>query len=319
MNNLVNTLASLQKQVQASGVSLWLDGDRLCLAGPGGTSSLRIVPLYRPSSEDIKREAAPDVLLVLTAASRKAVTAAAEYNHVLLSGSGYRIVAPGVALTHDAPPPPMEASRRVRLNGRTGIVAETLLLGGRREWSVRDLAAASHVSPAMAHRVVTRLERETLLTSHGQGPRTTRCLTNPRALAELWGQEEKIPKPILRGFLYSASLETLARKVLDVCPEGAVGGTLAANLYKSVLTRVTPPIRIWIPYDFFPESLLEIGLEQTDFGANIEIMQVKEDPWQVHRNADGLPRVSKWRAWLEVSHAEGRTQELAEALLSDIE
>jgi hypothetical protein len=144
-------------------------------------------------------------------------------------------------------------------------------------------------------------------------------LHNPRALAELWSQEEKIPKPILSGFLYSTSTEALARKVLDVCPGSAVGGTLAANLYTPVLTRVAPPIRIWVPDDFAPEPLMSIGFQQTDSGVNVEFVQAKDDPWRVHMSSDDLPRVSKWRAWLEVSHAEGRTQELADALLSDLE
>lgn len=319
MDDLVNTLSSLQKKIQASGVSIWLEGDRAYLAGPGGSSCLRIVRLYRPSSEDIKRAAAPDVLLVLTAATWKAAKAAAEYNHILVPGIGYRIVAPGIALIRDATLVQMEASRQVRLSGRTGVVAESLLLGGKKEWSVRELAASADVSPALAHRVVTRLEGEGLLTSYGQGARTTRGLSNFRALAELWSQEEKIPKPVLRGYLYGGSIETLARKVLEVCPDGAIGGTLAANLYRPVLTRVTPPIRIWVPDNFSLESLLAIGFQQTDEGANLALTQAKEDPWRVHRYFDGLPRVSKWRAWLEVANTEGRTQELAEALLSDLE
>jgi DNA-binding transcriptional regulator YhcF (GntR family) len=203
--------------------------------------------------------------------------------------------------------------------GQSGVLAESLLLGGKKEWSVRELAADAGVAPALAHRVVTRLEREALLVRYGEGPKTIRVLSHPRALAELWSREEKMPKPVLRGFLYGASTEAVARKVLEVCPGSAVGGTLAANLYKPVLTRVTPPIRIWVAGGFAPESLAASGFQQTDEGANIEFVQAKGDPWQVHMNPDGLPRVSKWRAWLEIAIVEGRTQELAEALLSELE
>jgi hypothetical protein len=62
-----------------------------------------------------------------------------------------------------------------------------------------------------------------------------------------------------------------------------------------------------------------LGFQPTDSGANIEFLRVKENPWRVHLSAEGLPRVSKWRAWLEIANAEGRAQELAETLLSDLE
>ena len=256
---------------------------------------------------------------MLTAPSQKAVRAAEKTNHVVIPGDSYRIVAPGVALIRETHEPIVEVSRQVRLMGRTGVLAESLLLGGGREWSIRELAADAGVTPALAHRAVTRLEREALLARHGEGPRTRRVVTNPRALAELWSQEEKIPAPFLRGFLYDSSMEDLARKVLGVCPEGAVGGALAANLYRPVLTRIAPPVRLWVPDDFAPAALEAIGFQSTASGANIEFVQSKENPWRVHRNSDGLPRISKWRAWLEVANAEGRTQELAEALLSDLE
>ncbi len=319
MANLVNTLAHLQREIEGANIAVQLGEDQVRFSGPAGTSCLRIVSLYRPSTRDIEREAAPDVLLVLTAPTQKAIQAAEKTNHVVIPGGSYRIVVPGIALIGNAHAIPVAASRQVRLMGRTGVVAETLLLGGRREWSVRELGADAGVAPALAHRTVTRLEREALLVRHGEGPRTTRVLSNPRGLAELWSQEEKIPEPFLRGFLYGSSMEELARKVLEICPGGAAGGALAANIYRPVLTRVAPPVRIWVPDDFDPDALDTIGFQPTASGANIEFVQVKENPWRVHRSTEDLSRVSKWRAWLEIANAEGRTQELAEALLSELE
>ena len=319
MADLVNILTQLQEEISDSGMTLRLDEDRIRIAGPAGSFCLRIVRLYRPSSADIEREAAADVLLVLTAPSQPALRSALHTNHILLPGGGCRIVVPGIALIHDSRTVPVEASRHVRLMGRTGVLAESLLLGGRKEWSVHELASDAGVSPALAHRVFTRLEREALVLRRGDGPRTVRVLVNPPALAALWRQEEKMPRPFLRGFLYSASTEALARNVLDLCPGSAVGGTLAANLYRPVLTRVNPPIRIWVPDDFSPAVIAAAGFQQTDSGANVEFVQAKENPWQVHLNTKNLRRVSKWRAWVEIAHAEGRTQELAEALLSEME
>jgi hypothetical protein len=319
MDDLVNSIARIQHEIEGAGIMLRLENDRLRLTGPAGSTCLRIVRLYRPSSDDVKREAAPDALLALTAPTGKAVQAAARYNHIVIPGDNYRIVTPGIALIRVVPVPPTEASRQVRLTGRTGVIAESLLLGGRREWSIRDLAADAKVTPALAHRAVVRLEREGLLIHRGSGPTMIRMLSNPRALAELWSQEETMPQPFFRGFLYAPSMEALAQKILEVCPEGAGGGVLAANLYRPVLTRVPPPVRIWVPGDFMPQTLETIGFQPADSGANIELYQTKGDPWRVHRQQDGLPRVSRWRAWREIANAEGRTQELAEAMLSDLE
>jgi hypothetical protein len=319
MDSIVNIIASIQREIQDSGVTLRVEGDHVRIIGPAGAHCLQIVRLYRPSTDDVKREASPNVVLVLDAASRMAIHTAMQHNHILVSGGGYRIVAPGIALIRDAMSTPFKASRQVRLTGRTGVIVESLLLGGREEWSIRDLAANAGVAPTLAHRVVTRLEREGLLVRRGDGPKTTRTVATPRALAELWSQEEKAPSIILRGFLYGTSMETLARKAIEACPDCVVGGTLAANLYNPVLTTVAPPVRIWVRGDFDVEPLTVIGFQQTDAGANIEFVQTKGDPWRVHANAGNLPRVSKWRAWVEIANTEGRTQELAEALMTSME
>src|SRR4051812_22527479 len=134
MANLVNTLARLQREIEGTGIAFQLGEDQVRLAGPAGSSCLRIVSLYRPSSRDIERESASDVLLILTAPTQKAVRAAEKTNYVVIPGDNYRIVAPGVALIRETHEPTVEASRQVRLMGRTGVLAESLLLGGRREW-----------------------------------------------------------------------------------------------------------------------------------------------------------------------------------------
>lgn len=314
MNELVNTLAEMKAELDAAGVSFALDGDLLRVTGPSGTTPLRIVDLYRPSSDDVEREAAPDVLLFLRAATPTAIKAAIRHNYISVPSGGYRIIGPGIALINRQAPGPLPASRQVRLSGTTGVVAETLLLGQKRRWSVRALASEAGVSPALAHRVLTRLERERFLTAHGQGPEKVRVLSNARALAELWSQEEKLPKPVARGFCYGPSLEAVAKKILQVCPGLAVGGTLAANTYKPVLTQVPPPVRLWVPGTFSLSALKTQGFEETESGANVELIRAESDPWQVHMTRHGLPRVSPWRAWLEVATVKGRTEELADAL-----
>lgn len=317
MDELVNTRAAILREVQGSGIDIRFEDDYAHITGPQGASSFRLARLYRPSSDDVEREAGEGVLLIINAATQKAAKAAARHNHILVPEGGYRIVAPGIALIHHSKLT-TEAPRQARLSGRTGVIAETLLLGGKREWPVRELASAAKVSTGLAHRVMARLEREGLLSSMGSGPEKSRVLSNAKALAELWSQEERVPKPTLRGFLYAPSTEALARKILDECPEGAAGGVFAANLYNPVLTRVQPPLRIWVPTTFELDRFQGIGFQTTDEGANVEFTQCKEDPWQVYMNHEEIPRVSKWRAWLEIANTGGRTQELADALLAEL-
>jgi hypothetical protein len=230
-------------------------------------------------------------------------------------------MASGLALIREAAASsPVEASRQVRLTGLTGVLAETLLLGGEKPWSLQDLAAQAHVSPSLAHRTVIRLEQQTCLTSFGRGRSKLRIVSRPQALADLWASEEKSAEPFLKGYLYGSSVEAVAEKVLKECPGSAIGAALAANHYLPFLTRVPPPIRLWVPEDFVPESLIQIGFEPTTAGANVELVQAKHSPWRIHmRTTDDIRRVSPWRAWIEVSQAEGRTQELAEALRIELE
>jgi len=257
---------------------------------------------------------------VITAASEKAVKAAAACNHILIPQCGYRIVAAGgVALIREAVTTNAATPfRKVRLAGRTGVVAETLLIGGSRSWSVQELANNSHVSPALTVRVIQRLEDASLLASSGRGPEKRRTVTNLRALGELWSQEEKAAVLTLRGFLYGTSNESIARAIVELYPGSAVGDALSANLYKPVLTRVMPPVKVWVPDGFNRDALDASGFKEKDEGPNLEIRVASHNPWQIHMVAEGLPRVSKWRAWAEIAHAKGRTQELAESLLEDL-
>jgi DNA-binding transcriptional regulator YhcF (GntR family) len=323
MADFVNIIDHIGRDIRASGISLHYDeeGGRLNITSPANeTTSLTLKQLYRPSSNDIQHNAEPGTLLVMTAASEKAVRAAAHVNHILVPAGGFRIVAPGLVLVSNSPVKEIETgSRQVRLAGRTGVVAESLLVEGKRPWSVQQLAAASRVSPALAQRVINRLERDGLLSSSGLGPEKTRTVNNPRALAELWSQDEKSAKPLVSGYLYGSTNEAIASQVLQLYPGSAIGGTFAANLYVPVLTRVSPPIRIWVADRFDQDDLVEVGFKETDEGPNLEIVTTSHNPWQVHLNAERLAKVSRWRAWVEISNIMGRTQELADVLLAQLE
>ena len=321
MDAFVNIKDQIQSEIMGSGITIGLDGDKLTFSGPGGMTSLRVVQLYRPSSQDVEREAAPDTVLVITAASSKAAKAAKVYNHILAPDRGYRIIAPGIALSY-FDKVKTEISRQVRLTGLTGVIAESLLLEPNRMWTVTALANSANVSPALAHRVLTRLETEGLIDAAGNGPEKTRLLNNAKALAELWADEERPAKKTVRGYLYASTQEALAQKIIHQVPGGAISGILAANSYQPVLTRVNPPLQVWIPESIQHIERWIVGFEPTREGANVEFRYAVGDPWAVHATSrmskDGLQQVSKWRAWMEISHEGGRTKELADALFASI-
>lgn len=316
--DVVDKAVEMQRLVAGSGVELRLHDGRLDIEAPSkrGATSLRLVRLLHPSSQQVKDAAAPDAVLVLVSPSVKAAQAALPFNHIVLPEGGFRLIAPGVALVREALPPVPGVHRQTRLRGQTGTVAETLLLGGARAWTVEELASASGVSKSLAHRVLQRLQDAQVLTARGEGPRKKRELPgqNLAALAELWAQEEAPSSLVLRGYIYGSSPEAVAGRALQLCPGGALGGVGAANFYAPTLTRVPFPVRVWVPQAFRLGRLREAGLEETGEGANIEILQSKGDPWRRHRSEDALPKVSAWRAWMEISQATGRTGELAHAL-----
>ena len=320
MGELVNILASIERSVAGAGVQLRLRNDALLVCGASGECALEVVRLYRPSSERVRAAGAPDRLLVLERASVAAAKAAAPFNHLVLPDGGFRLVGPGVSLLREVPDyKPVLAVSGVRLRGAAGTVAETLLLGGSRSWSLGQLARGAQVSASFAHRVVRRLEDDSIVEVHGRGPRTTRFVRDALALAQTWSAEEAAPLVVARGHLYGSTPNNVMRAALDACGEGAVGGVMAANQYAPTLTRLPFPLRFWVPAEFDASRLQDGAWEETEQGANLEIVRAKGDGWRPHRDSQGLPKVSAWRAWMEISAAGGRTGELAEALLGQLQ
>ncbi len=60
------------------------------------------------------------------------------------------------------------------------------------------------------------------------------------------------------------------------------------------------------------------SLKVTGEGANVEIQQARDDPWHVNMETQGSPRVSPWRAWVEVATASKRAKELPDEQLRDL-
>jgi hypothetical protein len=114
-----------------------------------------------------------------------------------------------------------------RLRGKAGIVAQALLLHPEYEWQVGDLAAEAQVSAGLAHRVLSRLERERIIAAEGAGPMRVRRLTNPTALLDLWAEENADRPTRTSAYLLAQTPRQLIQEL---------GGALGRNRIDYALT-----------------------------------------------------------------------------------
>lgn len=179
---------------------------------------------------------------------------------------------------------------------------------------MRELSQDAQVSLGLVQRVLDRLLREQLVsTSDSRG----RTVSDAKALLKLWGQENNdLGQPFAKAYLYSPldALKTICKVIPDIC----FGGALAANSYVSRLSTVPAPFKVWVPRASSSQGILQRidGLEIVEEGANLEFYSVAGDHWRIHASEwEGALRVSSARSFVELYEAEGRLQELAQAVL----
>lgn|GEM_PF-1274695 len=223
-----------------------------------------------------------------------------------------------------------ESTIRARLRDRSGLVAELLLLNFlREEIRLTNLAKQAHVSTALASRVLTRLAGLKLLDTHGAGPHRFWKISNAGGLLDLWATEEQSGVPSTGIYVWSRSPQELLKKIPqlnELNGRWALSGTAAANLYAPTLTTSPDPI-IWIESRFSSrQAATVLGGEIVDKGANLQILQSKND--LVFENASlwvptnaaadlatqNLRIISRPRAYIETINAAGRGPEVAQNL-----
>ena len=210
-----------------------------------------------------------------------------------------------------------------RLRGKAGIVAQALLLHPEHEWQVRDLAAEAQVSAGLAHRVLTRLERERIIAAEGTGPMRVRRLTNPTALLDLWAEENadrptRTPAHLLAQTPRQLIQElggTLGRNRIDYALTGAAAGSLVAPF----ITAITVA-EVWAQATAAPEQLCDaVGADPVTEGQNVVFLQAKDDaPLAFREQVDGLWTVNRFRLYAELRHDPRRGREQAEHLRREV-
>jgi hypothetical protein len=270
------------------------------------------------------------LLLVTQSTTEEARQLLEDSGVAVIDGLGnMRVELPGIFLWAEGRTPHGEIGRvpgqlPVRLAGRAGVAAQALLREPRRQWRVNDLAEEADISNALAHRVLTRLERENLVVAEGTGPRRTRHITNPTALLDLWAEEMRDRKVRqLRAFRLARDPRTQAKalsKALDrVNIDHAVTGPAGAAQH-APFTTANPVADVWIAETTpLEDAAVAAGAEIVDEGQNIVLRQARGDePLVFREKVEDIWTANRFRLFLDLRHDPHRGREQADRLREEV-
>ena len=210
-----------------------------------------------------------------------------------------------------------------KLRGKSGVLAQVLLIYHRKSWHVNELAEEADTSVGLAHRVLNRLEKEKVVTSDGSGPKKVRRVVDPRALLDLWTEEEKSKPVRSQGFVLAQTPQKLIEKVAGALQEAeidhALTGAAAASLIKPFVTAI-PVIELWITALAMPENIFGlIGGEMVGEGANISLLQERDDtPLVFREKVEGKWISNYFRIYLDLLRDPRRGREQAMNFRSEV-
>ena len=227
---------------------------------------------------------------------------------------------------------PRPAAGGGRLSGKSGVVAEAMLLGVEESWSVAELAGRCRVSPGLVHRVLLRLEHEGVVTPSGSGPQKTRRVSNPTALLDLWAEEQRdaawrqpatmaTPTPDQLVAALSAGLESAA---VDYAVTGtaAVGYVLTAGGATAVAPLPADVVvaQVWVASTAdLVEVCAGVGAEPVESAPNVVLLQERDDTPLVFRaRQGGVWTTNVLRLYCDLRRDPHRGRELSEHLRSEV-
>jgi len=210
-----------------------------------------------------------------------------------------------------------------RLRGKAGVVAQALLLHPERVWQVNEVANQARVSAALAHRVLTRLEGEEIVTTEGTGPKRVRRVTNATALLDLWA-EETFEQPVRTlGYVLAQTPQQLIKKLgANLGRSGidyALTGAAAASLVAPMITAV-PVVDVWVTSTAAPEELRAAGqADRVTDGHNVVFLQGKDDtPLAFREHATDLWVANRFRLYADLRRDPRRGREQADHLRREV-
>jgi hypothetical protein len=308
----------------------------------GGDAVLRFGGAARPFAVEVKRHAnaatawqlvqharaAPDGRLLLVAGDTTADAREILQRHgvAVVDGVGnVHLELPGLLLhTEGQRTGPPRARTAARLTGKGGVAAQALLREIGRDWHVQDLAEDARISIGLAHRVLARLETESLVTAEGAGPKRVRRVTDPTALLDLWAEENR-DREVRRVHAYRLAREP--RELVDAVGaalhtaeiEYALTGAAAAARVAPFVTAV-PVAEIWISSVVFPDDVASAaGSEAAETGHNLVFAQTNGDePLAFRRDVDGICTVNPFRLYYDLRNDPRRGREQAGILRREV-
>lgn len=239
-----------------------------------------------------------------------------------------RIALPGLFLWTEgrptAPSGDVQGGPPVKLTGKAGVVAQALLRAPERKWQVHELAGAATVSVGLAHRVLTRLEREQLVEVEGAGPKRTRRVANPTALLDLWAEEmrDRGVKQ-LRAFRLArdprAQAKTLSRLLAEAHIEHAVTGPAGVAALAPFITAI-PVTDIWIADTVALDDVVAAAqAESVHNGHNIMLRQATGNaPLVFRQKADDVWTANPFRLFFDLRQDPRRGREQADRLRKEV-
>jgi hypothetical protein len=263
-------------------------------------------PTARRLADELDRTTGPAVV-VTRRATVPARTVLHDRGVGLVDGSGLvRVSLPGLTLYVDAPRAPagspLARDRSVRLGGRTGLVAQALLLRAEAGWHVRELADRCGLSPSPVHFALRHLEEQGVVVASGRGPAKTRHVVDRAALLDLVADEHH-DRGVeeVRGHVAGApDLEALAR-TLDGAgvPYAATTAAAFARLTRAP-APADAPATVWVGGDVPLAALLAPAPD----GPPVVLRRAPSGtPLAFARNADGVRVVNLVRLHLDLADA----------------
>ncbi len=271
----------------------------------------------------------PGVPLLVIAGETTAEARQILQNHGLALVDGLRnahIALPGLYfhIEGNRPPPRLKTDGPpTRLSGKAAVAVQALLLHTNRAWQVHDLAKEARISPALAHRILARLEAEGIVATEGSGPNRVRRVKNPAALLDLYA-EENAAAPI-RTPVYSLAqtpqelIKGLATNLERAEIEYAVTGAAAASLVAPFITAI-PITEVWVTTKKAREELCAgAQAKPVTEGANLVFLQTKGDtPLVLRERTKELWLVNRFQLYTDLRRDPRRGREQADHLRREV-
>ena len=225
-----------------------------------------------------------------------------------------------------------------RLSGKSGVVAEAMLLDVEESWNVAELAERCRVSPGLVHRVLLRLEHEGVVTPSGAGPQKTRRVSNPAALLDLWAEEQRHPAWQQPATMAQQAPDQLIAAVSSALESAEVdyaltGAAAAGYALTAAAVAAAAPLRVdvgaagaagvvevWVASTAdLIELCARIGAEPVESAPSMVLSQGRDDTPLVFRaRAGGVWTVNVLRLYCDLRRAPHRGRELSEHLRSEL-